>query len=68
MSDMKPIDSAPKDGSRVTIYWADSDGVMNESIGRFSREDNSWWVYTDSDTQKKVEPTRWRPITDDDED
>lgn len=67
MAERQPISSAPKDGSRVTVYWTDGDGVTNESIARWDREDSAWWAYTDSRTQKKIEPTSWRPVSDDDE-
>ncbi|WP_434724032.1 hypothetical protein [Mesorhizobium sp. RIZ17] len=66
MAERKPITSAPKDGSKVTIMWKDGDGVVNESVGQY--RDGGWWVYTDSATQKKVDPTSWRPASDDDGD
>jgi hypothetical protein len=66
MADRKPIDTAPKDGSKVTVYWKDSNGVINESIAQY--RDDGWWTYIDSDTQKKVEPTSWRPAFEDDDD
>jgi hypothetical protein len=46
--------------------WKDGDGVVNESIGQY--RDGGWWVYTDSDTQKKVDATSWRPASDDGDD
>jgi hypothetical protein len=61
MPDRQPISTAPKDGSRVTVYWTDSDGVANESVARWDREDGSWCIFTDSSTHKKIEPTSWRP-------
>jgi hypothetical protein len=64
MNERKPISTAPTDGSRVTVTWKDSDGVLNESIAQY--RDDGWWVYTDSRTQKKIEPTGWRPAGDDD--
>ncbi len=67
MAEREPISTAPKDGSRVTVYWTDSDGVMNESVARWDAGDQAWWAYTDSKTQKKIEPTSWRPETPDDE-
>jgi hypothetical protein len=67
MAERKPISTAPKDGTRITVYWTDGDGVMNESIARWSSEDNSWWAYTDSSTQKKIEPTSWRPASSDED-
>ncbi|TKB38942.1 MAG: hypothetical protein E5V67_10665 [Mesorhizobium sp.] len=61
MAERKPIASAPKDGSQVTILLNDEHGVVNESVGQY--RDGGWWVYTDSNTQKKVEPTSWRPAS-----
>ena len=61
MAEREPISTAPKDGSRVTVYWTDGDGVMNESLARWNAEDRAWWAYTDSNTQKKIEPKSWRP-------
>jgi hypothetical protein len=67
MPERQPISTAPKDGSKVTVYWTDGDGVMNESPARFDAADGAWWAYTDSSTQKKIEPTSWRPASSDDE-
>ncbi|BCG92840.1 hypothetical protein [Mesorhizobium sp. 131-2-1] len=66
MAERKPISSAPTDGSKVTVYWKDGNGVINESIAQF--RDGGWWTYIDSTTQKKVEPTSWRPASSDDDD
>jgi hypothetical protein len=66
MAERKPISSAPTDGSKVTVYWKDGNGVINESIAQF--RDGGWWTYIDITTQKKVEPTSWRPATSDDDD
>ena len=63
----QPISTAPKDGSRITVFWTDSDGVANESIARWDQEDGAWWTYTDSNTQKKIEPTAWRPSSADED-
>ena len=66
MADRKPIATAPTDGSKVTVLWKDSAGVVSESVGQY--RDGGWWVYIDSDTQKKVDPTSWRPASSDDDD
>ena len=66
MAERKPIATAPTDGSKVTVMWKDSDGVVNESVGQY--RDGGWWVYIDSTTQKKVQPTSWRPAASDDDD
>lgn len=65
MTERKPIASAPKDGSQVTVSWTDKDGVANESLARW--EDGGWWTYTDSDTKKRIEPSSWRPASDDED-
>jgi hypothetical protein len=59
MPERQPIATAPKDGSEVTVYWTDADGVTNESVARW--RDDGWWIFTDSDTQKRVDPASWRP-------
>lgn len=61
MADRKPISTAPTDGSKVTVQWKDGNGVINESIAQY--RDAGWWTYIDSDTQKRVEPTSWRPTS-----
>jgi hypothetical protein len=63
MAERQPISTAPKDGSQVTVYWTDGDGVANESLARWNVGDGGWWTYTDSTTQKKIEPTSWRPAS-----
>ena len=81
MAERQPISTAPKDGSKVTVYWTDGDGVTNESIAQYRSaerlkalggdadpNDVGWWAYTDSHTQKKIEPTSWRPAAADDDD
>lgn len=65
MPEREPIATAPRDGTKVTVYWTDGDGVTNESIARW--DDGAWWAYTDSRTQKKIEPTSWRPASADDD-
>jgi len=67
MAERQSIATAPKDGSEVTVYWTDGDGVMNESVGKWDAGDQAWWVYVDGDTKKKVQPTSWRPASSDDD-
>jgi len=64
MAERKPIASAPKDGSQVTVSWTDKDGVTSESLARW--EDGGWWTYIDGDTKKRIEPSSWRPGSDED--
>lgn len=81
MAARQPIDTAPKDGSKVTVYWTDGDGVLNESIAQYrsaerlkalggdvNPSDIGWWAAIDGHTQKKIEPTSWRPASDDEDD
>ncbi|MBN9045912.1 MAG: hypothetical protein J0H18_09610 [Rhizobiales bacterium] len=76
-----PIASAPKDGSKITVVWTDEDGRRNESIaqyrsldrlkaggGQWDESDTGWWTFTDSTTQRKIEPTAWISGADDDAD
>lgn len=76
----KPIDTAPKDGRKITVHWTDRDGVENTSIaqyrspeslkspGHWDAGDAGWWAYIDSDTQKRIEPHSWSSAAEDDGD
>jgi hypothetical protein len=83
MSGRQPIATAPKDGSKVQVFWKDEDGQENESLaqyrsldrlkatgGQWDETDAGWWIFTDSSTQKKVTPHAWQPAntSGDDED
>lgn len=72
MRQQHPIQSAPKDGRTVTVLWTDFDGQLNESPARYhnldqlknsggdwNERDSGWWVFTDSTTLKKIDPTAW---------
>jgi hypothetical protein len=72
MAARKPIDTAPKDGRKVQVYWTDADGQENESIaqyrslerlkaagGEWDESDAGWWAFVDSDTQKRITPHSW---------
>ncbi|KAB2731290.1 hypothetical protein [Brucella intermedia] len=75
-----PIATAPKDGRKITVVWTDDDDQRNESIaqyrtlaqlqaggGQWDEADTGWWTFSDSKTQRKIEPTAWISETDDDE-
>lgn len=81
MSEKQQIASAPKDGRKVTVFWTDVDGQENESIaqyrsleklrasgGEWDENDAGWWIYTDSSTQKKIQPHSWSTRPDDGDD
>lgn len=74
MAERKPISTAPKDGSKVTVHWTDEDGQENETIaqyrsldhlkrsgGQWDAADEGWWAFVDGDTQKKIRPDSWAP-------
>lgn len=78
MAGRKPMETAPRDGRKVQVYWTDADGQENVSIAQFRSSawlksaggdwddgDAGWWAYVDSDTQKRIEPTGW--VSGDDE-
>ncbi len=80
MSKPQPIATAPRDGSKVTVFWTDRDGQENETIaqyrsldrlklagGHWDDTDAGWWTYVDSDTQKRIEPHGWKPAGGDEE-
>ncbi|MGH6860184.1 MAG: hypothetical protein ACRECY_08010 [Phyllobacterium sp.] len=80
MGRKQPISTAPKDGSKIQIFWNDEDGQENQSIGQYrslerlkatggqwDETDAGWWIFTDSSTQKKVSPTSWEPAAKADE-
>jgi hypothetical protein len=58
-----PMSNAPTDGRTVTIQWRDRDGVENVSQGSYRESSDpaqrGWWVFTDGDTQKRVDPHGW---------
>lgn len=70
----KPIATAPRDGSKVTVVWTDGRGVENRSIaqyrsaallsaggGDWDSSDEGWWTFIDDDTQKRIHPESWIP-------
>jgi hypothetical protein len=74
VAERQPIATAPRDASKVTVYWTDADGVDNESVaqyrdparlaacgGDWDSGDAGWWVFIDGQTQRRVEPHSWRP-------
>jgi len=81
MAKRRPIDTAPKDGSRVRVFWTDEDGEESESIARYrsldqlrraggdwDEADAGWWIFIDGHTQRRIEPTAWAAEGDDSED
>lgn len=68
----RPIETAPRDGSRVRVFWTNEDGEESESIARYhsvdrlrraggdwEEADEGWWIFVNGHTQRRVEPTAW---------
>jgi hypothetical protein len=81
MAKRLPIDTAPRDGRSVRVYWTNSDGEESESIARYrsldrlkgaggdwDHVDEGWWTFTDGRTQLRIDPTAWAAQGDDEED
>ena len=75
-----PMDTAPKDGRNVRVFWTNSDGEESQSIARYrsldrlkqgggdwDRADEGWWTFIDGRTQVRIKPTAWAADRDDDE-
>ena len=65
--DWRPIDTAPKDGTSVLVYWTDgmTDGYASIAFydDGISGEDSiGWWSYRNSVGQEQVAPTHWLPF------
>ncbi|RCS24615.1 hypothetical protein DUT91_03730 [Phyllobacterium salinisoli] len=73
-----PISTAPMNGTKITVLWTDNDDQENESVARYhslaqlkagggdwDEADTGWWIFTDSRTQKKIDPTAWFSEEDD---
>jgi hypothetical protein len=80
MPERRPIDTAPRDGSKVRVFWTNADGEESESIARYRSLDNlkraggewddadsGWWIFTDGSTQRRIEPTAWVSASDDED-
>jgi hypothetical protein len=80
MAKRLPIETAPKDGRKIRVFWTNADGEESESIARYraldslkraggdwDEADAVWWIFTDGHTQRRVEPTAWAAAGDDDE-
>ena len=80
MPNRLPIDTAPKDGRKVRVFWTNADGEESESIARYldlerlkraggywDEADVGWWIFTDSRTQQRIEPIAWAAERDDEE-
>lgn len=66
MNDWQPIETAPKDGSRILGAWQDVMSVYHWDTQSFHTRPNPYWardfhpVYYDRSQQ----PTHWMPLPD----
>jgi hypothetical protein len=62
MSEWRPIETAPKDGSCVLV--AHDDMIVSEAA--FDIQDNNWWLAQtgphDFDPSNAIYPTHWMPM------
>lgn len=81
MANPRPITTAPKNGSKVQVYWTDMDGQENQSLAQYrsaemlrslgganDEADVGWWAFIDSSTQKKISPHSWVSPADEEDD
>jgi hypothetical protein len=63
MSEWRPIDSAPMDGSFVLVYARDDQcyepGDQTQWVAQFG--DGRWW-YEDNEYAVDPQPTHWQPL------
>ncbi|PRD41813.1 hypothetical protein C5748_19335 [Phyllobacterium phragmitis] len=73
-----PISTAPMNGTKIIVLWTDDDERENETVARYhslaqlkagggdwDEADTGWWIFTDSRTQKKIDPAAWISGNDD---
>lgn len=62
MSEWKPIETAPKDGTRVLLGRADEGWT---TVGSFDDERDEWWESNtnwDDFNGAPIYPTHWQPL------
>lgn len=65
MAEWQPIETAPKDGSRMLLPFTDANGRTSVIVGGY---DNHWtgkcWVISEVRFQRPVDwtPTHWMPL------
>jgi hypothetical protein len=71
----QPIETAPRDGTDVIVFWADETEQDYAAVawfrrwddvkdigGDWTRDDEGWWTYVSSVSQVKIEPAHWVPF------
>lgn len=61
MSDWRTIDSAPKDGTRLWLFWPDACEDDRQTVGwwRTGVHGDYWMDHADSEREN---PTHWMPL------
>lgn len=72
MSEWKPIETAPRDGTAILVRWADEcqryltkwPGMLDRySVAVFAEHDRqSWWTPTDAVSKHVLPATHWMPL------
>ena len=59
MPQWQPIETAPKDGTRVLVWRRDEDGYTHRRVGvdHFNVEIGKWWR-----SRRDMYPTHWMPL------
>lgn len=75
INERQPIDTAPKDGRNIIVFWCDETDQEYAAIawfrtwvevcdlgGDWKPDDEGWWTYINSHTQEMIHPTHWIPL------
>ena len=61
MSDWQPIETAPKDGTVVFLYWPTMSITRYPAAGMHHGDEYGWEMYVDRD-YGEIFPTHWMPL------
>ena len=79
MSEWRPIETAPKDGTSILLHfdsphrpqnWEKECSAVNTAVGQWWEGDDAWICYMDMvrDPECHFEPTHWMPLPEPPED
>lgn len=57
----RPIDSAPKDGTRLWLFWPGCGPDDSQSVGWWHESIHGCWWMDHADTERQ-DPTHWMPL------
>jgi hypothetical protein len=61
VSGWQPIETAPKDGSRLWLYWPTRNETDRQSVGWWHESVHGCWWMDPADTESEG-PTHWREL------